>query len=272
MVELNVNSSRPAAPTTASNPLLAATAPALQVLEVVRRWAARYEAAEAGASPPAEASPSAATADAADAADHCLIGSSVSNSRSGSPTWSGSSGSDAAAPPPPPPPPPAGDGSSSSGRSSEERSAAWQLCTFMQRCGWPVQHCASVRSGSGGAGASSADGWRASSGHEFLLLFPPSGGDAGGRRRRAGAGAGSEASSGGGSSDDAEMADASSALVIDPLFAAQFALASPTPRYQVRSKHAWPGTWWLADLAHALPAWLPVQQWISPQPLPDGAC
>ncbi len=181
-----------------------------QIQEEVKHWLERHEQPPLGSSVPAAA--------AAGYADrHCLAGSSLSNSRGSSPSWSGSDTAAAAGEGP------SGPSSAPSTSSEEGASAAWRLCTHMQRSGWPVQHCASVRSGGGRAGA----GWRANSGHEFLMLFPRAG--------RCPAGAQASESSSGSGSGDVEMSDAAAALVIDPEFREQFLLPSPTARYQVSS-------------------------------------
>lgn len=197
----------------------------MQLLEAAQRWCARHEPPAVAALGPAAHNP-------------CLAGSSISNTRiSSGPSWHSADTLPAVGEAP------AGD-ASSSGRSSEEgSSAAWRLAAWLQRQGWPVQHCASFRSGRSGAGGDGA-GWRFTSGHEFVLLYPHhcSGApDPGG-----GADPPSDASpgSGGGSAGgdiDAQFADMAAdmacdapAIVVDPEFATQFALTSPTPRYQVR--------------------------------------
>lgn len=180
-----------------------------QIQEEVTRWLERHE------QPPLASSVPAAMASGGYADRHCLAGSSLNNSRGGSPSWSGSdtaAGTGEA---------PSGPSSAPSTSSEEGASTAWRLCTHMQRSGWPVQHCASVRSGGGRAGG----GWRANSGHEFLMLFPRAG--------RGPAGAQASDTSCSSSSGDAEMGDAAAALVIDPEFREQFLLPNPTARYQV---------------------------------------
>jgi hypothetical protein len=131
-----------------------------------------------------------------------------------------------------------GSSASSSGRSEEGTSAAWRLCAWLQRAGWPAQHCASIRTGSSSNGGSSG-GWQFCSGHEFLLLHPDL--CTVGRATGSAASSSSDDDSGGGG--DMRMRDTGaplaaappppSALVVDPEFSTQFALASPTPRYAV---------------------------------------
>ena len=128
-----------------------------------------------------------------------------------------------------------------------------------------MQHCASYRSG--GSGGSGGGGWRFCSGHEFLLLYP--------HQCRGTAWHGTAAaarhltSSGGGSgSSDSDMGDASAAaatsanaLVIDPEFSTQFALAAPTARYQVgNSWGAWPVARLPASLPGCIGVWCNAQQ------------
>lgn len=128
-----------------------------------------------------------------------------------------------------------GSSSSSSGRSEEGTSAAWRLCAWLQRAGWPAQHCASIRSGSSSNGGSSG-GWHFCSGHEFLVLHPDLCA-AGGRASSTPASSSSDDDSGGDvrmrSAKEGPAADPTpaSALVVDPEFSTQFALASPSPRY-----------------------------------------
>lgn len=202
----------------------------VQVLEEVRRQVSRYEPEQPLAHAPAGADP------------HCLAGSSLCNSRGSSPSWSGGSSDAPAAAPAP------SSNPSSTGRSSEEAaSAAWRLCSVLQRSGWPVQHCASVRSGGGGSGGSGG-GWRFNSGHEFLLLLPRRGQHAAAGNNNNDTDSSSSGEGGGG------LADTPAALVIDPEFATQFALANPTPRYQVRAAACcWEAGEVWCPLARAMP-------------------
>ena len=194
--------------------------PLLQVQEEVQRWLAGHD--QAGAAALASSVP------AGPAGRHCLAGSSLSNSRGSSPSWSGSDTAPAAGAVLAGPSSAPSTSSSSGGSSEDGSSTAWRLCAHMQRGGWPARHCASVRSGGGRNGA----GWRANSGHEFLLLFPrPGGGQPA---------ASSGASSGGSSGGDSEMGEGAAALVVDPEFREQFLLPSPSPRYQVRAQ-PWAG-------------------------------
>ncbi|EFN58328.1 hypothetical protein CHLNCDRAFT_142362 [Chlorella variabilis] len=198
-----------------------------QIVEEVGRWATRHE--------PPPATPLPAHADS-----RCLAGSSMNNSRGSSLAWSagagagagpssgrGSSDDDG----------PAASSSSSSARGSEEgTSAAWRLCAWLRRAGWPAQHCASIRTGSNGGG--SGGGWHFCSGHEFLLLHPHKcGGARRGAASRPAPAASSCSSDDGGSGGDSCVPGAGgrgcgAAIVVDPEFSTQFALASPSPRYQ----------------------------------------
>ncbi|KAL4427906.1 hypothetical protein ABPG75_001995 [Micractinium tetrahymenae] len=199
-----------------------------QLLEAATRWSVRHD-------PPAVSVPN--------GHNPCLAGSSISNTRSSShPSWNGGANGDQLAAGSEAP----ADDASSSGRSSEEgSSAAWRLAAWLQRQGWPAQHCASFRNGSSGVGGSGT-GWRFTSGHEFVLVYPHQRGggpDPGGGADHA---AESASSSGGSSASgdtdarfasmaadmETDMACDASAIVVDPEFATQFALTSPTPRYQ----------------------------------------
>ncbi|KAI3428341.1 hypothetical protein D9Q98_006721 [Chlorella vulgaris] len=172
-----------------------------QLLGEVQRWAVRHEPAPGQ---PGSAGPGLACSSASNLRD----GTGPSLTGNGSDTDSNRSSSDNA--------------SASSGQRSEEgSSAAWRLCTWLQRAGWPAQHCASIRTGSSGGG--SASGWKFSSGHEFLLLHP---------HQCRGSACSSDDSGGcGGDSSMRTAGDMSQALVIDPEFSTQFALAVPSPRY-----------------------------------------
>ncbi|PSC69837.1 DNA helicase II ATP-dependent DNA helicase [Micractinium conductrix] len=211
-----------------------------QLLDAAKQWAARNDV-------PRGAALSAAWAGGAAAAampSHCLVGSSLNNSRCSSPGWSsasdmvlaggGAAASGRAA---------GGSGPGSSGRSSEEGSStAWRLCTWLQRQGWPAQHCASFRcAGSGG----SASGWRSTSGHEFVILYPhrclrqhlqqqhPGAATAAAALNNAVGSSASRNSVDGDVDMGAGGGAAAAPLVIDPEFSTQFALASPSPRYQL---------------------------------------
>ena len=231
-----------------SSPSSLAPLSLLQILAEVTKWAARHDSPRLADSAAAAAGPTSTSYTAATAADatkggRCLAGSSMNNLRSSSSGWSGgTSGSDAATGVGPAAAPAAGPSTSSgsSGRSSEEgSSAAWRLCTWLQRAGWSAEHCASIRSGGGGSGGG---GWQFCSGHEFLLLHPhrckgPAVRAGSNRARKAAdllAATSSGNSTSDGSSSDSEMGDAALAVVVDPEFSTQFALAAPTARYQVR--------------------------------------
>ncbi len=234
---------------------------AMQVLEAAHRWCARHD-------PPAVKMPL-----GQNGFNPCLAGSSISNTRSSGTNWSSGAAAD--------PLPPGGDAlandASSSGRSSEEgSSAAWRLAAWLQRQGWPAQHCASFRSGSSGVGGSGT-GWRFTSGHEFVLLYPHHCGGApdpgGGAAAAAGSDSSSTTSSTSGTAEAqldgmaADMACDAPAIVVDPEFATQFALTSPTPRYQVGSQLCRPGRRCRRSCAHQH-CHPPVLEKLAPSPGP----